>query len=308
MGFDRRPSWLSYQRLLQGGLRRTFPIWERLGFHITPNHYSQPIPDTRRLGNRPWERPSALVGLDMNAEGQLALMDRWAGRYRSEYERFPARGSARADEYFLSNSMFIGVDGQALYCMLRSLQPRRIVEIGSGFSTLVAGRALLENQRASGVTGELVAIDPHPRDFLRRGVAGLTQLISQPLQDLPLSLFEELGESDVLFLDSSHVLAIGSDVQYEILEILPRLKRGVVVHLHDIFLPDEYPHSWVMKNRWFWNEQYLLHAFLCFNNAFEVLWAGAYLHREHRRQLEEAFPWSRLDTRRPGSFWMRRTR
>jgi predicted O-methyltransferase YrrM len=298
----------SYQRLLQGGLRRTFPIWERLGFHITPNHYSQPIPDTRRLGSRPWDRPSALVGLEMNAAGQLSLMDLWALRYRAEYERFPVRGTARPDEYFLANSMFIGVDAQALHCMVRSLRPRRILEIGAGFSTLVSGRALLENQRETGVAGELVAIDPHPRDFLRRGVAGLSKLITTPLQDLPLSFFEELGENDVLFIDSSHVLAIGSDVQYEILEILPRLRRGVVVHLHDIFLPDEYPRTWVLKNCWFWNEQYLLQAFLCFNNAFEVLWAGAYLHREHPLQLQAAFPWSRVDTRRPGSFWMRKTR
>jgi len=113
---------------------------------------------------------------------------------------------------------------------------------------------------------------------------------------------------DILFIDSSHVLKVGGDVQYEYLEILPRLKRGVVVHVHDIFLPGEYPNEWVREEHVFWNEQYLLQAFLSFNDSFEVLWAGSFMHRKHPEKLAECFPGYHPASCHPGSFWMRKTR
>jgi hypothetical protein len=103
---------------------------------------------------------------------------------------------------------------------------------------------------------------------------------------LPIS---ELKENDILFIDPSHVLKIGNDVQYEYLEILPRLNKGVIVHVHDIFIPCNYPKKWVLEKHRFWNEQYLFQAFLAFNNAFEVLWGGSYMHLRHPDKLEEAF-------------------
>jgi len=117
--------------------------------------------------------------------------------------------------------------------------------------------------------------------------------------------FGKLKENDILFIDSSHVLKIGSDVQYEYLDILPRLSKGVIVHVHDIFLPAEYPKEWVLKDYIFWTEQYLLQAFLAFNDSFEVLWAGHYMHLKYPNKLEDAFSYKR-DERLPGSFWMRK--
>jgi hypothetical protein len=204
--------------------------------------------------------------------------------------------------------MFIGADAAALHCMLRDLCPRRVVEIGSGLSTLVAAAALTRNRTETGRAAELITIDPYPAAMLQAARLPGWRLLAEPVQDVPLGFFAELGPSDVLFIDSSHVLRIGSDVQYELLQVVPRLRPGVVVHFHDIFLPDEYPRHWVMRERRFWNEQYLLQAFLSFNEAFAVLWAGAYLARHHPAALLAAFPWRVWDTRRPGSFWIRRVR
>jgi len=131
-------------------------------------------------------------------------------------------------------------------------------------------------------------------------------LIPKKVQDIPLSEFKKLSENDILFIDSSHVLKIGSDVQYLYLEVLPRLNKGVIVHAHDIFLPAEYPKEWVLKNYIFWNEQYLLQAFLAFNNSFEVLWAGSYMHLRHPDKLEEAFSSYKRDKIWPSSFWIRK--
>jgi hypothetical protein len=114
-----------------------------------------------------------------------------------------------------------------------------------------------------------------------------------------------LGENDILFIDSTHVLRIGSDVQYEFLEVLPRLRPGVYVHIHDIFMPAEYPEAWVRREHRFWTEQYLLQAFLCYNGAFEVIWAGSYMHLKHPDELAAAFA-SYGPGRHPGSFWIRR--
>ena len=132
----------------------------------------------------------------------------------------------------------------------------------------------------------------------------VSEVVTEPLQAIPLTRFEELGDGDVLFIDSTHVLAIGSDVQYEFLEILPRLRRGVTVHVHDIFLPFEYRRDWVMDEFRFWTEQYLLQAFLTFNSEFEVLMGNGYLGHYHMEDLKATFPispwWGGV------SFWIRR--
>ena len=134
------------------------------------------------------------------------------------------------------------------------------------------------------------------------------------MQDLPLEIFAPLEAGDVLFVDSSHVLAIGSDVQHLVLRVLPRLSPGVVVHFHDIFLPAEYPREWVLERFRFWNEQYALHAFLAFNDAYRVLWAGHFLHLTQPDALRRAFSGYRSAAvvrgrpSLPGSFWIRRAR
>jgi hypothetical protein len=184
--------------------------------------------------------------------------------------------------------------------MVRNFKPRLVIEVGSGFSSLVLGDAVAKNGRAA-----LICVEPFPREFLRKGFPGLQTLTEKNVQDIELEFFLQLQSGDILFIDSSHTVKIGGDVNYLFLEVLPRLNPGVIVHVHDIFLPFEYRRDWVLNEFRFWTEQYLLHAFLTFNSAFEVLLANYYLSEYHQEQLKAVFP--DLPRWVGGSFWMRRT-
>ena len=187
--------------------------------------------------------------------------------------------------------------------MVRHFQPRRIIEVGSGFSSLVLGQAAAKNK-----SSVLICIDPFPHEFIRKSnsIPALRSLIETKVQDVDLEFFSQLESGDILFIDSSHTVKIGGDVNYLFLEVLPRLKAGVIVHVHDIFFPFEYRRDWVLEEFRFWTEQYLLQAFLIFNPEFEVLMANSYLNHYHPPDLKAAFP--NLHRWIGGSFWMRRKR
>ena len=279
--------------LHSGKFHELFPVWEQHGFHVTPVHFHQPIPDTRELPETLWKQPSDLVGINVNDAMQLDLLRNHLTRFRDEYDNLPVEpppGQRRP---------FHGVDALVAYCMVRHFQPRLIIEVGSGFSSLVLGQAAAKSKNSA-----LICIDPFPRDFLRDGLPGLQSLIAKKVQDIDLEFFSQLQSGDILFIDSSHTVKIGGDVNYLFLEVLPRLKSGVIVHVHDIFLPLEYRRDWVLDEFRFWNEQYLLQAFLTFNSEFDVLLANSYLNHNHQEDLKAAFP--NLSSWASGSFWMRR--
>ena len=241
----------------------------------------------------------------MNRDGQLALLRTIAGQYQAEYDAFPEQQTTDPTDYYFDQPMFRSVDAEMLYGVIRHFRPRRIVEIGSGFSTLAAAAACRKNLESGHVT-ELICIEPFPSETLTRGVPGVTRLIPRALEEVDSGLFASLSANDILFIDSSHVLRIGNDVYREYLSILPSVQPGVLVHVHDIFLPHEYPRTWVKDEYRFWNEQYLLQAFLTFNNAFRIIWAGSYMHHEHREELSAAFRSYNPATVLPGSFWIQR--
>lgn len=272
--------------------KRYFRLWQSRGYHVSRVHFYEPIPDTRTLKEDLWEKPSGMVGVDMREKDQMDLLAGFA-KYGDEFGGFDSVAGGPAD-------------WNALYCMIRHFQPRRIIEIGSGISTRVAALAVTENRRVANVDATLTAIEPYPNDELRAGFPGLTNLVQKPVQEVALSEFEALRENDILFIDSSHVLKIGSDVQFEFLEIIPRLAPGVIVHVHDIFFPFEYRRDWPVDRAIFWNEQYLLQAFLAFNSEFEVLLSNSYMHHRHPEALHDAFRKYDPEVHQPGSFWMRR--
>ena len=289
--------------------KKLFRFWERLGFHVTKNHFYEPIPDTRTLDNRLWEKELDIVGINFNEIKQLALLQEFVKDYKIEYNEFPlnAHEIRNPHDYFVNNGSFESVDGEILYSMIRYFKPKKIYEIGSGYSTLVSARAIRQNsQEDHNYSCEFVAIEPYPPDFIRADLHGFFRLVPQKVQNVSLSEFTKLQANDILFIDSSHVLKIGSDVQYEFLEILPRLNRGVIVHVHDIFLPAEYLKEWVLQDYKFWNEQYMLQAFLAFNERFEILWGSSYMHLTHPAELEKAFASYNRTERWPQSFWFRR--
>jgi hypothetical protein len=276
-----------------------FRVWEQHGFHVTPVHFYQPIPDTQTLPETLWKRPSKLVGIDMNHSVQLDLLRKRFPKFREEYEQFPTKPTGEPTRFYLSNGLFDGTDALVAYCMVRHFQPHLIIEVGSGFSSLVSGEAAAKNKSSA-----LICIEPFPQEFLKQGFPGLRSLIEKRVEDVDLNFFSQLGCGDILFIDSSHTVKIGGDVNYLFLELLPRLKPGVIVHAHDIFFPFEYRRDWVMDEFRFWTEQYLLQAFLSFNSEFEVLMANSYLSHYYKEDLKAAFP--SLASWGGGSFWMRR--
>jgi hypothetical protein len=295
--------------LHSGRFNEIFPLWERHGFHVTPVHFYQPIPDTQSLPETLWDGPGELVGIDMNDALQLDLLERHFPKFRDEYEQFSTKPTGEASGFHLNNGLFDGADALVAYCMVRQFQPRLIIEIGSGLSSLLLAQAAARNDSSA-----LICIEPFPRDFVRKGFPCLRSLIEKKVQDVDLEFFSQLESNDILFIDSSHTVKIGGDVNYLFLEVLPRLKPGVIVHVHDIFLPFEYRRDWVMNEFRFWSEQYLLQAFLTFNSEFEVLMANRYLAHKYPEDLKAAFRnLENLKAALPnsvrwggGSFWMRR--
>jgi hypothetical protein len=289
--------------------REIFSLWERRGFHVTPVHFYQPIPDTQSLPETLWNRPSELVGIDMNDSRQLDLLRNHFPKFRHEYEQWPTEPTGEPGRFYLRKSPFGGTDALAAYCMFRHFQPRLIIEVGSGFSSLVAAEAIAKNKDSA-----LICIEPFPPDFLRAGFPGLRSLIEKKVQDMDVEFFSQLKSGDILFIDSSHTVKIGGDVNFLFLEVLPSLNPGVIVHVHDIFLPFDYRRDWVLDEFRFWSEQYLLQAFLTFNSQFEVLMANRYLAHRYLKDLKAAFPTlANLKGTDPtsvewggGSFWMRR--
>jgi len=292
-------------------LRRLFSILEHIGVHLTLNHFYQPIPDTRMIDDKLLSRRSQLVGINMNEPKQNELLNQFV-KYKKEYDLLPRNKAEKPWQYYVNNPNFGPVDAEVLYCMIRSFKPKKVIEIGCGYSTYLSALAILKNGDENGCRADLIAIEPYANKVLKAGFPGLTRLIQKKVQDIDLMEYEALSENDILFIDSSHVLKIGSDVQHAYLEILPRLNKGVIVHIHDVFFPCEYPKNWVLQMHRFWNEQYLVQAFLAFNKAFEIEWCGSYMHLMHSDKLEEAFssydPKTVWSNQRPGatSLWLRK--
>ena len=152
---------------------RLFSLWERMGFHITPNHFYQPIPDTRTLKDGLWLRQSELVGIDMNEQKQIQLLNQFL-RFKEEYDNFPKNKTSKPYQYYINNHNFGPVDAEILYSMIRYFKPKKIFEIGSGYSTYLSAQAVLKNEEESGNKAELIAIEPYPNEVLKSGFPSAT--------------------------------------------------------------------------------------------------------------------------------------
>jgi hypothetical protein len=205
--------------------------------------------------------------------------------FMAELADVPVAAADEDGQFYWDNPMFSPLDAAAYYGVIRALRPRRIIEVGSGYSTAVA---LMGGARADQPM-EISCIEPYPSGFLLKQKRKLKTLIERKIQDVDPLIFETLEAGDVLFIDSSHCSRLGSDLNFLMFEAIPRLKAGVRVHFHDIFLPCEYPRSWLEEIGIMWNEQYMLLAFLMFNNAFEVIWSSSIAGARHRDGVEALF-------------------
>ena len=259
---------------------------DRWGYHIRPIHYYEPLPDFRSITCEQITQRRAYPGIDFRWEEQLALVNELA-TYHDELRQL---------DFDFNNGFFSGFDAAAYYELIRHLQPQRIIEIGGGYSTQIAAKALAANGK-----GKLVCVEPYPERL--NGSGRSVELIQKRVEELNVDFFATLGANDILFIDSSHTVKFRSDVCFEFLEILPRLARNVWVHVHDIFFPHDYPAEWLINRRLALNEQYLLEAFLSFNKTFAPQLANYWLCLEHGEAAARV--WPEADNR-ASSFWMKR--
>lgn len=278
----------------------------RAGFDLVPRSYYSPIPDLATIPPEVWTRRSPLRGIDLDPERAFAFAEGHLAAYVREFDP-PMTGSWDQPRFFLLNGGFQDVDADLTYAMIRHLCPARVVELGSGFSTLVMAEALRRNA-AAGHPAELLSHDPYPRPHVAgHAIPGLTALRHTPAQDVPDETFAALGDGDVLFVDTTHTVRLGGDVNRVVLDVLPALAPGVLVHFHDIWLPWEYHRGLVEHVPAYWAEQYLLQAFLSGRDDYEVVLPIQALVRHDPERMRALVP--RYDTEHhPSGFWLRRLR
>lgn len=256
-------------------------LTDRWGYHIRPIHYYEPIPDFRAITLEQITRRHEFKGMDFRWDEQLTLLNELIA-YRDELTEL---------EFDFDNGFFSGFDAAVYYSLIRHLKPQRVIEIGGGYSTQLATKALRGD-------GKLICIEPYPERL--NGVGRGVELIQKRVEAIDVDFFSCLEANDILFIDSSHAVKFGSDVCYEFLQLLPRLAPGVWVHVHDIFFPHDYPAEWLIERRMALNEQYLLEAFLSFNEKFQVALANYWLCLDHADKT------ARLEAKGGSSFWMKR--
>lgn len=307
------PVWVFLRRRREDlifGFRRSL---EALGYNVARRRdFYSPLPvvsDLRRNVSR-WNRPSGMPGLAYDLEELKRTLSRMLSRYRDEFATHPAARDVKLAGF---GPGFPAVDALTLYAMIRDLRPRRYLEVGSGVSTYFCSRAAIENER-EGHPLQIRCIEPNPYPGLR-GIPGI-ELVTQRVQDADLSIFQELEENDVLFIDSSHALRLDGDVPFLYLEVLPRLARGVYVHIHDIPFPYNFPYPpehWVLEPSWpmFWNEAMVVQAFLCFNDRFEIVMSAPLLRHFDEAFLRRIVPHYESVEENPDTFssiWLKRIR
>ena len=286
-------------------VNRLFEVWYDIPF--APAHYYSPLPDLRSVKkNLPrWYKEGTGPGVDWNVEKQLELMGQLTP-YASEISVLPPFSEVTQTGY---GPGYGEIEAHLLYMLLRHLKPAKVVEIGSGVSTYYTLAALEKNHDEHSVESNLTCVEPYPYQKLRSLVSERNvNLIECEVQDTGFDIFEELSANDVLFIDSSHVSKKDSDVDFLFLEVLPRLRKDVVIHIHDISLPmPTIPREHALFDTFlFWNECALVKAFLLFNTAFQIVMCQSYLHFHEPAALKSLLPIYNPEVHFPSSLWLRR--
>ncbi len=271
---------------------------------VPPGHFYSPIPSLIEIKR---DEPSIfgniarnILGLELHEAEQLKLLDQFVAYYAEmPFQSQKCEGL----RYYFENPAYSYSDAILLHCMIRHLKPKRIIEVGSGFSSCMT---LDTNELFFGGSITTTYIEPYPEllmSLIKDIDKSALKIIPTRLQDVDLREFEALQANDILFIDSTHVSKINSDVNRIFFDILPRLSSGVHIHFHDIFYPFEYPKDWVYEGR-AWNEMYLLRAFLQYNSAFRVVLMNTYMEHFHEPLFQEKMPLCLKNT--GGSIWIRK--
>ncbi len=280
-------------------------VCRRIGFHPLRLHYYQPIPRYETVPESVFEEPARLPGFTIDTQKVHATL-RELGKCGDE-ANWP-REPRPPGEYTAANDNFGFSSAALLHAFIRARGTRKVVEIGGGYSSLISLAALARNHGPSAF--EFVCVEPYPSAWLEQAIARAgtnARLIRQPAEQLDPAVLADLRENDILFIDSSHCVRLASDVNFLFLQVVPRLRPGVIVHVHDIYIPYEYPRSHFFgPNKLFWNEQYLLQALLTDNPRLEVLLPAFMAQRDMPEAFAAAFPhFDPSSDRKSSSFWMR---
>ncbi|MBM3095520.1 class I SAM-dependent methyltransferase [Ensifer sp. T173] len=270
-----------------------------------PGHFFSPIVDPEQLRRVvPKTRPMPPKSLPDVAIDDAAMTKLW-----TDVLAPIANTATFSDEpgkvhrYHYKNPSYCVGDGTVLRAMLLSIKPKRMVEVGCGWSSACTMDTIEEGE----LTTQITFVEPFPkllRDVLRENDIARARIIEAGVQDAPMEIFTELEAGDILFIDSTHVVKTGSDVAYELAEILPRLNPGVIIHFHDIFYPFEYGYKWIMEDNRSWNEIYSIRSFLAFNSCFHIMFFNDYMAQLHGDHMLKTFP--PFIRNSGGALWLRR--
>ena len=275
---------------------------------VPPGHFYSAIPDLNEaahtfdkvISQEKLSNPELIYGIDLQTDYQLLLLD----LFEQYYQELPFSDEKKPGlRYYYKNPAYSYSDAIFLFCMLRHVKPKKIIEVGSGFSSC----AILDtNELFFNNSIECTFIEPYPQlleSLIKPEEKNQVRIFSSMVQDVPLEIFRQLEANDVLFIDSTHVSKFNSDVNFIIHEILPNLNDGVYIHFHDIFYPFEYPKEWILGGR-AWSEIYILRAFLEFNSKFKIVLFNTYLEMVFEKALRARFP---LLFKNPGgSIWIKK--
>jgi len=297
--------WHKFIRSGTGSARR-MPVSEKIfmavGVLPIRDHYYQPMINPKKYLQKPLNDPRVLPGIEWNIEEQLSLIGNF--HYQDELRLVPKEEKdAKALAFYYNNPSLCAADAEFLYNIIRHFKPRRVIEVGCGYSTRMAVRAEKKNEAENAENACLhICIEPYEMPWLEKMEV---EVMRSKVEDVPLATFSQLEAGDILFIDSSHIIRPQGDVLFEFLELLPTLKPGVLIHVHDVFSPRDYLEAWVVDQHIQWNEQYLLEAFLSFNDRFRIIGAVNLLKNDYGKALEEKCPvTAERPEEQPGSFWM----
>jgi hypothetical protein len=275
-------------------------IFDLFNVYPIPHHYYSPLVYASDLKKSLAEERD-INGLDLNEAEQLELLARF--NFREELLGIPSIAEKELT-YGYENDLFGAGDAEYFYNIIRYFKPKKILEIGCGQSTLMAQLAIEANKKENALyLCRHICVEPFEQPWLEK--VGVT-VHRTKIEDLDSAIVESLQLNDILFIDSSHVIRPQGDVVYEYLNMMGRTQPGVLIHVHDVFTPRDYPEAWVVRDRKLWNEQYLLEAFLCFNRSFKVVGALNWLWHNHSDRLARTCPVLSAKGGEPGSFWFTR--
>ena len=296
--------WLKFVLKSKQGGKSEEAIFSKLGILPVEDQYYQPLVNPKKHLKKSLRNDRKLPAIDLNIQEQLNILSEF--NFNSELLKFPLTKEKDTTEieFYYNNGGYVSGDAEYLYNMLRHFKPRKIIEIGSGNSTLMAKNAIDKNKSEDENYNCLhICVEPYEMPWLETKNVKVKR---EKVEDIDVEFFKQLERNDILFIDSSHIIRPQGDVLFEYLEILPVLKSGVIIHIHDIFTPKDYLDEWVYKHI-LWNEQYLLEAFLSFNDKFKIIGATNFLSHHYREEFSAKCPvFSTQPGREPGAFWIKR--